>query len=778
MDVINAILGIPLGYIYFLCYELIPNYGMAILLFTLVTKALMFPLSLIAQKNAITMVRIQPALDDIKQRFAGNNTLVMEEQKALYKREHYSMLKGMLPLLIQIPLILGLICVVYNPLQHLLHLDTQTIRTLVEATSAHLGISLEELGTGAQLAVMELVKSDPSALAGLPGMQATLAQIASVNLDFLGVDMAMVPSFAVLLTLLYPLLSGGSALLLSALQNKYYVLQINAGFWGKWGTALFLTLFSLYFAYILPTGVGLYWIAGNILSIVVMGLCNLIFSPKKYIDFSTIKARPKLSKEEKAQQREVKKAEKARQRVDARRFYKTPNKQLVFYSEGSGFYKYFKRIISWLLANSEVVIHYVTSDMNDQVFSLTLDEAHCERFKTYFIGQSGLISFMMKMDADMLIMTMPDLEVFHIKRSLVRKDVEYIYLDHGMTSYHLALREFALDHFDTIFTYGPNHDAEVRKAEELHELSEKKLVHTGYPLLDDLLESVSTLSVDHANEPPEALIAPSWQKDNIMELCLPELVAPLLKAGFRVTVRPHPEYVKRFGQSILESLSAFEEELAQGSLRLERDFSSNTTVFMSDVTITDWSSIAQEFSYATKKPSIFINTPLKVMNHAWEDLGLVPLDISLRDELGVSVDIENLQDIGEIASEMVMHRESYRERITQVMQENLYNIGSSAEHAGAYILTSLAEHAERHEAERAHLEGRLSAIPSLEELESAVIEEIPPVQSEILHPVQSGTTSYTLSETPPVILSEAKDLSSHSTKATHITEKKDPQNNA
>ena len=83
MDVINALLGIPLGYIFYLCYGLLKNYGLAILLFTLLTKILMFPLSLIAQKNAITMVRIQPALDDIKQRFAGNNTLIMEEQKAL-----------------------------------------------------------------------------------------------------------------------------------------------------------------------------------------------------------------------------------------------------------------------------------------------------------------------------------------------------------------------------------------------------------------------------------------------------------------------------------------------------------------------------------------------------------------------------------------------------------------------------------------------------------------------------------------------------------------------
>jgi YidC/Oxa1 family membrane protein insertase len=549
---------------------------------------------------------------------------------------------------------------------------------------------------------------------------AALAQITAVDLEFLGVDMAMVPSFAVPLTLLYPLFSGGSALLLSALQNRYYILQRGAGFWGKWGTALFLTLFSLYFAWILPCGVGLYWIAGNLLSIAVMGLCNLLYPPAKYLDLSAIKAKPRLSRTERVARREQKQRERIRQRADTRRFYAQHNKQLVFYSEGSGYYKYFKRIIAWLLANSELVIHYVTSDYDDQVFALELCEPQRQRFKTYFISHAGLISFMMKMDADMVVMTMPDLEIFHIKRSLVRKDVEYVYFDHGMTSYHLTLRQHALDHFDTIFTFGPNHDQEVRRAEELYELPAKTLVPTGYPLLDDLLESVRELPIDHQSEPPLALIAPSWQPENLMELCLPQTVAPLLAAGFDVIVRPHPEYVKRFGQRIQESLASFEQELAAGRLALERDFSSNKTVYLASVVITDWSSIAQEFSYATKKPTIFINTPLKVMNPAWESFGLEPLDISLRSQLGQNLNLDELESIGRVALDLLARRTEYRRRITQVMKESLYSCGEAAERAGSYILTSLAAHRARHEAERAQFEGglgRAGAAPSLEDLE-------------------------------------------------------------
>jgi YidC/Oxa1 family membrane protein insertase len=729
VDVINTILGIPLGYIFYFCYELIPHYGLAILVFTLATKLLLFPLSLIAQKNSIVMVRIQPALDEIKQRFAGNSTLVLAEQKALYKREHYSMVKGMLPLLLQIPIILGLICVIYNPLQHLLHLDVDTIRSLVALTAQNLGVSPEELGTGAQLAVMELAHSNPAVFAADPVAAPALPQMAAVDLDFLGVSMAMVPNFAATLTLAYPLLSGLSALALCVFQNKYNVLQLTQGFWGKWGTALFLTAFSLYFAFVLPCGVGLYWIAGNLLSMLTLALCNLIYDPKKHLDFATLTQTVRPSRVERAALRAQRTTAKARERQDVRRFYKESDKQLVFYSESSGFFKYFSRIITWLLQNSDLTIHYVTSDTDDQVFSCALSSRLGPRFKTYYVGPRGLISFMMRLDADIVVMTMPDLEVFHIKRSLVRKDIEYIYLDHGMTSLHLALREHALDHFDTLFVNGPNHRAEARRAEELYELPAKTLVNTGYPLLDDLLESVARLPFEYKNTPPIALIAPSWQKDNILELCPNETVLPLLEAGFKVIVRPHPEFAKRFSNKLDDLQQELEEKIAASpkiaadpktavnsktvaspELVFERDFSDNTTVYLADIVVTDWSTVAQEFSYATKKPSLFVNTPMKVINPRWQDLDLEPLDISLRESIGRSIDVENLADIGTVARELLAQREHYREQISNVMNTNLYNIGHAAETAGGYIVERAAAAANRRADSQAQLERELAAI--------------------------------------------------------------------
>ena len=101
------------------------------------------------------------------------------------------------------------------------------------------------------------------------------------------------------------------------------------------------------------------------------------------------------------------------------------NKHLVFYSESSGFYKYYQGIIEWLLAHTNLTIHYITSDPEDQIFALAEKE---DKIRAYYIGEKRLITLMMKMDADVVVMTMPDIENFHIKRSYIRKDIEYIYI--------------------------------------------------------------------------------------------------------------------------------------------------------------------------------------------------------------------------------------------------------------------------------------------------------------------------------------------------------------
>ncbi len=102
----------------------------------------------------------------------------------------------------------------------------------------------------------------------------------------------------------------------------------------------------------------------------------------------------------------------------------------------------------------------------------------------YFIREKKLITLMMKLDCDIAVMTLDDLDNFYIKRSYVRKDVEYVYMFHHMTSTHLVATKEAYDHYDAIMCVGPHQKTELRRAEQMRGLPEKTLVECGYDLMD------------------------------------------------------------------------------------------------------------------------------------------------------------------------------------------------------------------------------------------------------------------------------------------------------
>ena len=683
MNVLDNLLGVPLGYVLFGCYLVVRQYGWAIILFTFLTKIILLPFSIMAQRNAIKMVKLRPELDDIKRRFDGNDTVILAEQRALYSRENYSVFKGFLPLLVQIPIILGVIQVVYHPLRHLCHLSGQTIAALIARAAQLLGTSPDAMGSGAQMRTIELVTSRMQDFTGAAD-PAILHRVAAVDLRFLSLDLGAIPSWTSV-DIVWPFAAALSALALGLYQNRYYVLQKFAGPGSRWGITAFLIAFSFYFSLILPAGFGLYWTAANLLSIVVVWVCNRIDDPRKLLDYDALEPPKAPSRSEKAIARSLARKAHKRERADIKAFGKADVK-LMIYSEGAGYWKYFASLVYWLINNTSIVVHYVTSDPDDPV----LQRAD-EQLRGYYVGPRPLISFMMRLDCDICIMTTPDLDKYHIKRSLVNHETEYIYLDHGMTSLHMTLREGAIDHFDTVFCNGPNHIDEIRQTEAAYNLPAKRCVKTGFGLLDDLIQAVGQEDLRKANNPPIALVAPSWQPQNLLELCPDDVINPLLDSGFKVIVRPHPEFVKRFRPK----LDALEQRFADrvgDRLEFQTDFSSNATVYQSDIVITDWSSIAQEFSYTTKKPSLFINTPIKVTNLNYEKIAAVPLDISLRDQIGQSLDVADLTQIGEVAKHMVDDRAAWHDRIATIVEANIYNIGGAAQAMGEYVVDALHRH--------------------------------------------------------------------------------------
>lgn len=632
MQTVIGWIGTAMGAVMDVCYSICRDYGWAIILFTLVSKIILLPLSIWVHYNGLKMVRMMPAINWLKVNHYGDKDAIAEGQAELYKKEKYNPLAGVVPVFVQLIILLGLVEVIRN----------------------------------------------------------LLASGSEEKLMFLGINLGWIPSERGGISFVIPVLAALSALLMCVTQNRSQALQAEQGKVNQYGMLIISVGLSLYLGIFVNAGIGLYWIASNLFSVAQMYLLNWAIPPQKHVDYAELeKSRAALAEIESIGEEKkslFKRDENAkREKADYKRFFSIRNKHLVFYSEKSGFWKYYKDIIEELLKRSNVRIHYVTNDPKDQIFEYAKREP---RIQPYYIGPKKIITLMMKMDADIVVMTTPDLETFHIKRSYIRKDIEYIYAQHDTMSTHMAFREEAFDHFDTIFCVGPQQMQEIRRREELFGLPKKKLVECGYCLLDDLLVDVKAYREKERTGTVKILIAPTWNEDNILDSCVDELIERLRGEGRQIVVRPHPEYVKRY-RPRLDALLARWEGKQGDDLRFETDFSSNSSIYESDILITDWSAIANEFSYSTERPTLFINTKPKILNENWEKLGIQPLDYKLRDEIGCSLDKDKLDRADEIVRDMVEHPERWSERIRAIREQNIFNPGSAGKVAAQYIISEL-----------------------------------------------------------------------------------------
>jgi YidC/Oxa1 family membrane protein insertase len=292
----------------------------------------------------------------------------------------------------------------------------------------------------------------------------------------------------------------------------------------------------------------------------------------------------------------------------------------------------------------------------------------------------------------MVVMTMPDLETYHIKRSYVRKDIEYVYVFHGMFSGLITLRKGALDHFDTLLTPTPGFEEEMRAWNRVNHLPDQKMVPCGYGVIDNMAAQYQAMEkVEH--DPKTVLIAPSWQEGNILESCGTNLFEPLLEAGYDVTVRPHPQYIRRYPQK-LERLMADCKGYDETRFRFQLNFSSNETVFSSDLVVTDWSNIGYEYAMATTKPVLFINTPRKIVNEAWTeaDAEKYAPDDKIRSLIGITLNPDQVRtQAAQAVDTLIAGRAQYAQTLETVRRERLYHFGESGKYGAQYLIERMVE---------------------------------------------------------------------------------------
>lgn len=325
MRFIMQLFGVPLGYLMWAMYQIIHSYGWAIILFTIVTKLLLIPLAIKQQKSTVKLQLIQPKMQEIQNKYKNNPQKMNEELQALYDRENYSMTAGCLPMLIQFPIIFGLLDVVYRPLTHLLHIPGDVMTKATEIATGIIG-SAATGGYAPEISIFNSIKADPSAYAALGSEM--LDKILAFDMHFLGLDLSIFPNqvihfglsgeaLASLLNpiILIPILSGGTALLMSlvTLRNTAATAGSNSS---TTMMMLMMPLMSLWFTFMVPAGAGLYWTISNVVAVAQTMVMNHFWNPKEIAE--KMKVEEEARKEKERQEKiEAKKRAKEQGKADA-----------------------------------------------------------------------------------------------------------------------------------------------------------------------------------------------------------------------------------------------------------------------------------------------------------------------------------------------------------------------------------------------------------------------------------------------------------------------------
>ena len=367
---------------------------------------------------------------------------------------------------------------------------------------------------------------------------------------------------------------------------------------------------------------------------------------------------------------------------ELRKFEKLDKKEstIVFYAENKASMNHYRLLIKELTEKRGLQICYVTSVENDPIFS-----SKNQKIKSFYIGDGGVrTKFFLTLQAKILIMDMPDLEKFHIKRSKIYP-VHYIYIFHSMFSMHSYLRQSAIDNYDTIFCVGPHHVKEINETEIVYKLKPKTLIAYGFGRLDTLLDEKQKFR-QITKDSDLVIITPSYGENNLLNICGIELIDILLKTKFKVLLRPHFRIFRDSVELIKTIKKRFGENpnfiLEEGVIPPEK-FHNSVSL------ISDWSGISLEYAFVFERSVIFIDVAKKILNPNAADILLEPIEISIRNKIGNVVSPDKLEEIPEIIKKSY-HDNERKEQIKKIRSDTVYNIGKSAK-IGADIIEKLVK---------------------------------------------------------------------------------------
>ncbi len=274
------------GFVMEWIYRLIPSYGWTLIIFTLLTKVLMFPLSLKQQKSTARMSAYQPMIQEIQKKWANDKQRQQEELMKFQEETGMSMTAGCWPMILNMLILFGIIQVVYRPLQYILRVPVDLITQAIEVANSSLGMELVASNYTVQNAIINAVKDAPAAFASVFSAEQITA-ITSFNFSFLGLDLSRVPYVGFnagmftadnLSLMVIPILSGVTMILSQMLVTK--MSGQEAAQQGQ--MKVFMWVMSAMFVWIgftIPVGFSLYYTVSNVLMLGQSIVLKKIYDP-------------------------------------------------------------------------------------------------------------------------------------------------------------------------------------------------------------------------------------------------------------------------------------------------------------------------------------------------------------------------------------------------------------------------------------------------------------------------------------------------------------------
>lgn len=262
-------------------YHAVDNYGLALIIFTFIARLFMMPTTLSQQKNTAKTQRLQTKIKKIQQQYAGDQKKIQEETQALYTREGQNPVSsGCVPLLVQLPIIYGLIGVIYKPLTYVLQIKPEYVAMLTEKA----GDVLETTTRSARMLELMIIENIDKFNGVIPSE--AFNTIRNFDFSFLGFQLGQIPSLKDPSKLwIIPILSALSSLA-SSLFMYFKQKQTNPDMAKNptMGCMTFgMPLFSLYFTFQFPVGIGIYWTASNLFAFIQTVIISITHNPKKVL---------------------------------------------------------------------------------------------------------------------------------------------------------------------------------------------------------------------------------------------------------------------------------------------------------------------------------------------------------------------------------------------------------------------------------------------------------------------------------------------------------------